>query len=101
MSWIRHRDIHILTVATYTYTTDQRFQTAYHKDTDEWTLHIKWTQKRDAGMYECQVSTIPIKSYSVQLNIVGEFFFFKCLFSYFFFCRLFLLFFLSFSLYSN
>lgn len=79
MSWIRHRDIHILTVATYTYTTDQRFQTAYHKDTDEWTLHIKWTQKRDAGMYECQVSTIPIKSYSVQLNIVGEFFF-KCLF---------------------
>lgn len=73
MSWIRHRDIHILTVATYTYTTDQRFQTAYHKDTDEWTLHIKWTQKRDAGMYECQVSTIPIKSYSVQLNIVGEF----------------------------
>lgn len=74
MSWIRHRDIHILTVATYTYTTDQRFQTAYHKDTDEWTLHIKWTQKRDAGMYECQVSTIPIKSYSVQLNIVGKFF---------------------------
>lgn len=26
VSWIRHRDIHILTVGSYTYTSDQRFQ---------------------------------------------------------------------------
>lgn len=61
-----------MTVGTYTYTTDQRFQTAFHRETNEWTLHIKWAQKRDAGMYECQVSTIPIKSYSVRLNVVGK-----------------------------
>lgn len=73
VSWIRHRDIHILTVGTYTYTTDQRFQTAFHRDINEWTLQIKWAQKRDEGMYECQISTIPIKSYSVRLNIVGEY----------------------------
>uniref|UniRef100_A0A1A9WRG5 Ig-like domain-containing protein n=1 Tax=Glossina brevipalpis TaxID=37001 RepID=A0A1A9WRG5_9MUSC len=30
VAWIRHRDLHILTVGTYTYTTDQRFQTSYH-----------------------------------------------------------------------
>lgn len=72
VSWIRHRDIHILTVGTYTYTNDQRFQTVLHRGTNEWTLHIKWAQKRDAGMYECQVSTIPIKSFSVKLNIIGE-----------------------------
>lgn len=48
---IFHRDIHILTVGTYTYTTDQRFQTAFHRDFNEWTLQIKWAQKRDAGMY--------------------------------------------------
>ncbi|XP_055327122.1 uncharacterized protein LOC129580573 isoform X1 [Sitodiplosis mosellana] len=70
VSWIRHRDIHILTVGTYTYTTDQRFQTAYHRDFNEWTLQIKWAQKRDAGVYECQISTIPIKSFSVRLNVV-------------------------------
>lgn len=70
VSWIRHRDIHILTVATYTYTTDQRFQTTFHRDINEWTLQIKWAQKRDAGMYECQISTQPIKSYSVRLNVV-------------------------------
>ncbi|CAD7082387.1 unnamed protein product [Hermetia illucens] len=72
VAWIRHRDLHILTVSTYTYTTDQRFQTTFHRDIDEWTLQIKWAQKRDAGMYECQVSTQPVKSFSVNLNIVDS-----------------------------
>lgn len=73
VSWIRHRDIHILTVGTYTYANDQRFQTAFHRETNEWTMHIKWAQKRDAGTYECQISTQPIKSYSVRLNVVGRY----------------------------
>jgi len=72
VSWIRHRDLHILTVGTYTYTTDQRFTTTHHKETDEWTLQIKFAQKRDAGLYDCQISTQPIKSYPVRLNLVGE-----------------------------
>lgn len=123
VSWIRHRDIHILTVNGYTYTSDQRFQATHHKETDDWTLQIKWAQKRDAGgeraifhiqtnancrttienfqmqsfpftfafelnlqfyfhlmpsslfitVYECQISTQPVKSYFVNLNVVGEF----------------------------
>lgn len=55
VSWIRHRDIHILTVGAYTYTSDQRFQATHHKETEDWILQIKWVQKRDAGKYECQV----------------------------------------------
>ncbi|XP_046807011.1 probable myosin light chain kinase DDB_G0284661 isoform X2 [Lucilia cuprina] len=70
VAWIRNRDLHILTVGTYTYTTDQRFQTSYHRDIDEWTLQIKWAQQRDAGVYECQISTQPVRSFSVNLNIV-------------------------------
>ncbi|XP_055376972.1 probable serine/threonine-protein kinase clkA [Condylostylus longicornis] len=70
VAWIRHRDLHILTVGTYTYTTDQRFQTSFHRDIDEWTLQIKWAQKRDAGAYECQISTQPVRAFSVNLNIV-------------------------------
>lgn len=54
VSWIRHRDIHILTVNGYTYTSDQRFQATHHKETDDWTLQIKWAQKRDAGG-ECAI----------------------------------------------
>ncbi|XP_059487017.1 uncharacterized protein LOC132203327 isoform X3 [Neocloeon triangulifer] len=70
VSWIRHRDIHILTVAGYTYTSDQRFQAIHHRENDEWTLQIKWAQKRDAGDYECQISTQPHRSYFVTLNVV-------------------------------
>lgn len=68
-----HRDLHILTVGTYTYTTDQRFTTTHHKETDEWTLQIKFAQKRDAGLYDCQISTQPVKSYSVRLNLVSKY----------------------------
>ncbi|XP_033610161.1 lachesin, partial [Cryptotermes secundus] len=70
VSWIRHRDIHILTVGGYTYTSDQRFQANHHRDNEDWTLQIKWAQKRDAGIYECQISTQPVRSYFVNLNIV-------------------------------
>ncbi|BES91181.1 Immunoglobulin V-set domain [Nesidiocoris tenuis] len=70
VSWVRHRDIHILTVSTYTYTSDQRFMALHHPMDDDWTLQIKWVQKRDAGIYECQISTLPVQGYFINLNIV-------------------------------
>nr|KAF7394347.1 hypothetical protein H0235_016942 [Vespula pensylvanica] len=76
VSWVRHRDIHILTAGTYTYTSDQRFQALYQKtpisnsEWSEWSLCIKWAQERDQGIYECQISTIPVKSQHFQLNVV-------------------------------
>ncbi|KAG5332392.1 PXDN protein, partial [Acromyrmex heyeri] len=76
VSWVRHRDIHILTAGAYTYTSDQRFQALHRQNTghgnewSDWTLCIKWAQERDQGIYECQISTIPIKSYQFHLNVV-------------------------------
>lgn len=78
VSWVRHRDIHILTAGAYTYTSDQRFQALHKPNTgpnnewSEWTLCIKWTQVRDAGIYECQISTIPLKSHQYHMNVVGK-----------------------------
>jgi hypothetical protein len=72
VSWIRVRDLHILTIGRYTFTGDQRFQSLYDKVTQEWTLHIKRTQKKDSGLYECQVSTMPIKSLAFNLNVLGK-----------------------------
>ncbi|XP_065206254.1 zwei Ig domain protein zig-8-like [Planococcus citri] len=70
VSWIRHRDLHILTVGKYLFTTDERFQ-ALHKDgSDEWILFIKYAQIRDSGIYECQISTQPVRSIFVNLNVV-------------------------------
>ena len=37
-----------------------------------WRLQIKYTQHRDAGNYECHVSTHPPKVLQTRLSIVGE-----------------------------
>lgn len=70
VSWFRHRDLHILTVGRYTYISDQRFQAYHLADTDDWTLQVRYVQQRDAGIYECQVSTEPKMSLLITLNVV-------------------------------
>ncbi|MPC87133.1 hypothetical protein E2C01_081984 [Portunus trituberculatus] len=44
VSWIRHRDIHLLTVGRYTYTSDQRFRALHEDDSDDWILKINYVQ---------------------------------------------------------
>jgi len=71
VSWVRHRDVHILTAGEQTFTSDQRFS-AKHNSDDEWVLVIKYIQERDAGIYECQIPTQPPQSYPIKLNIIGK-----------------------------
>ncbi len=42
ISWIRHHDLHILTVGRYTYTADLRYQSIYNPERDEWILQVGW-----------------------------------------------------------
>lgn len=70
VSWVRQKDLHILTVGRYTYTSDQRFKSLHLDDTEDWTLKILYTQKKDAGVYECQVSSEPKISLPIRLNVV-------------------------------
>ena len=44
--------------------------------TEEWTLRIRYPQKKDSGIYECQISTTPPIGYSVYLTVVGKLFFY-------------------------
>ena len=69
---MRHRDIHLLTVGRYTYTSDQRFEALHAPHSEEWTLKIREPQKKDSGVYECQISTTPPISHPVFLNVVGK-----------------------------
>lgn len=55
-----------------TFIADERFQSFYVDSTGIWTLQIKYVQARDAGIYECQVSTEPKVSARVQLLVVGK-----------------------------
>ncbi|XP_055716554.1 SPEG neighbor protein-like isoform X2 [Phlebotomus papatasi] len=70
VSWIRKRDLHILTIGIMTYTNDQRFQSHHTEGSDEWTLKISSPQLRDSGIYECQVSTEPKISMAFRLTVV-------------------------------
>ncbi|XP_045481839.1 myosin light chain kinase, smooth muscle-like [Harmonia axyridis] len=70
VSWIRKRDLHILTVGILTYTNDQRFQSLHTDGSNEWTLKVTSPQVRDSGIYECQVSTEPKISQAFKLNVV-------------------------------
>ncbi|OWR43914.1 fibroblast growth factor receptor-like 1 [Danaus plexippus] len=70
VSWVRHRDIHLLTVGRYTYTSDQRFEAQHKPRSEEWALRIRSPQRRDSGQYECQISTTPPIGHAVFLNIV-------------------------------
>ncbi|KAK7873644.1 hypothetical protein R5R35_009332 [Gryllus longicercus] len=70
VSWVRHRDIHLLTVGRYTYTSDQRFQSIHSPQTEDWMLQIRYPQHRDSGLYECQVSTTPPIGHAMYLSVV-------------------------------
>ncbi|XP_069956752.1 uncharacterized protein [Cherax quadricarinatus] len=66
---MRKRDLHILTADVYTYSADERFRVLHPENSDDWTLHIKFTTERDAGVYECQVNSDPKISRKVTLTI--------------------------------
>ncbi|XP_043213462.1 lachesin-like [Amphibalanus amphitrite] len=70
VSWVRNRDSHILTVDRYTFIADERFQCFHVDNSETWTLQIKYVQTRDAGLYECQISTEPKICHIVTLNVI-------------------------------
>ncbi|RWS04357.1 Down syndrome cell adhesion molecule-like protein, partial [Dinothrombium tinctorium] len=70
VSWVRQRDLHIISAGEYVYTSDQRFRPKHVDNTDEWYLYIEYVQKEDSGIYECQVSTEPKMSLPFYLNVI-------------------------------
>lgn len=75
VSWMRMKDLRILTTMNATYTTDKRFAI----DKRVWDLRIDYVQPEDTGIYECQVNTEPkihravnLKVLDVQAKILGS-----------------------------
>ncbi|XP_033149141.1 uncharacterized protein LOC108596860 [Drosophila busckii] len=60
ISWIRRRDWHILSSGAQLYTNDERFAILHTPGSNMWTLQIKFVQRRDHGMYECQIAAIEV-----------------------------------------
>ncbi|XP_071517035.1 zwei Ig domain protein zig-8-like [Panulirus ornatus] len=70
VTWLRRRDLHILTAGRHTYSADDRFQVVHTEGSDEWTLVVRYAQLRDAGLYDCQVNTDPKLSRPVTLIVL-------------------------------
>ncbi|XP_047506497.1 T-lymphocyte activation antigen CD86-like isoform X2 [Pieris napi] len=69
VSWMRKRDLHILTSHIFTYTGDARFSVLHPEPSDDWDLKIDYVQPRDAGVYECQINTEPKINMAVMLSV--------------------------------
>lgn len=69
VSWVRHRDIHLLTVGRYTYTSDQRFEAMHSPHTEEWTLRIRYAQRKDSGELSLLLSMLSVISNENNLNL--------------------------------
>ncbi|XP_014359273.1 hemicentin-1 [Papilio machaon] len=72
VSWMRKRDLHILTSHIFTYTGDARFSVLHPEPSDDWDLKVDYVQPRDAGVYECQINTEPKINMAVVLNVEDE-----------------------------
>lgn len=79
VSWIRKKDLQILTSMYITYTSDVRFKiitnvsyTPAQENSSIWNLQIENVQPRDEGIYECQLSTEPKIHKAIYLKILGE-----------------------------
>ncbi|GLV39768.1 defective proboscis extension response 13 [Carabus blaptoides fortunei] len=70
VTWIRRKDYQLLTVGLTTYSSDERFFTAHGRNSEDWTLHLRFATEKDAGLYECQISTHPPTSLFVELQLV-------------------------------
>ncbi|XP_037787661.1 zwei Ig domain protein zig-8-like [Penaeus monodon] len=77
VSWVRRRDHHLITLGSHTYTNDDRFHVSHSppfkvvsRRGKEWTLHIKYVQTRDSGVYECQLSTHPPMGILTTLMVI-------------------------------
>lgn len=72
VSWIRLKDLNILTLSTFRYSTNRRVSIRHDPQSSQWMLRIARVTQQDASAYECQISTKPVLSFIVNLEVIGE-----------------------------
>nr|XP_045615402.1 hemicentin-1-like [Procambarus clarkii] len=70
VSWIRRKDLHVLTTGDFTYTTANKFRALHLPGSPYWTLQVDNPTVSDSGIYECQISTQPKIFRRFTLNVV-------------------------------
>ena len=61
VSWIRQKDLQILTVGSHKFTTDNRIAVKHNPRNGDFLLIIRQVSEEDLGLYECQINTSPVR----------------------------------------
>ncbi|CAL4095512.1 unnamed protein product [Meganyctiphanes norvegica] len=69
VSWIRGRDLHVLSSGQVTFASDSRVSVSQATNTT-WSLTIRYSQPRDAGFYACQINTQPPQTTYYNLTVI-------------------------------
>ena len=69
---MQRRDWNILSSGNNLFTADERFQINHLPNSQEWTLIIKYLQKKDEGLYVCQVRWVASKGLANEFEFVDE-----------------------------
>ncbi|XP_042210757.1 hemicentin-2-like isoform X2 [Homarus americanus] len=69
VTWMRERDVTILTSGRYTYDGEDRTHILHHPDTDDWTITIDDVKQSDEGAYLCMLSSLPPVTMTVWLTV--------------------------------
>ena len=72
VSWVRNVDSHMLFIGRDRFVHDDRYELISSRH-GRWTLKLKYVGARDAGRFECQVSTVPKLNQTFSLKVVGKF----------------------------
>ncbi|MCL4138589.1 UNVERIFIED_CONTAM: hypothetical protein GTU68_047791, partial [Idotea baltica] len=70
VSWIRGRDLHVLSSGLIVFATDSRVSVSAMESA--WTLTISYSQPRDGGAYACQINTQPPIASWLNLTVIGN-----------------------------
>ena len=69
VSWIRKRDLHILTTDIFTYTSDARYQVAHPEGSQNWTLLVKYAQVSSINIHYVTADISPLTCSDLHLSV--------------------------------
>eukprot|EP00092_Neocalanus_flemingeri_P006184 GFUD01006656.1.p1 GENE.GFUD01006656.1~~GFUD01006656.1.p1 ORF type:complete len:314 (-),score=84.47 GFUD01006656.1:282-1223(-) len=72
VSWLKTDPLQIISSGLYTFIKDPRYSSEYMEEENTWVLRITKVEYEDSGMFDCQVNTDPLMTYTVSLKVVKK-----------------------------
>ena len=64
--------LEIISSGLYTFIRDPRYSAEYMEEENTWVLRITKVEYKDSAIFDCQVNTDPLMSYTISLKVIGK-----------------------------